>query len=118
MANDLEGKVILLTGGASGIGRECALAYAREGATIAILDRNFEEAQATAKEAGNRSTAYRADVSNGAEVQAAKTGVCKDFGPLDAGHNNAGVVGPSCSLQETTEDQWDELQRTNLKSVY
>ena len=48
MANDLEGKVILLTGGASGIGRECALTYAREGTTIAILDRSFEEADVIA----------------------------------------------------------------------
>ena len=80
MGNDLERKVILLTGGASGICRECALAYAREGATIAILDRNFEEANGTAKEAGNRSNAYHADVSNGAEIQAAITGVLKEFG--------------------------------------
>jgi NAD(P)-dependent dehydrogenase (short-subunit alcohol dehydrogenase family) len=49
MGNELEGMVILLAGGASGIGRECALAYAREGATIAILDRNFEEAEAPRK---------------------------------------------------------------------
>jgi NAD(P)-dependent dehydrogenase (short-subunit alcohol dehydrogenase family) len=53
MGNDLEGKVILLAGGASGIGRECALAYAREGATIAILNRNFEEAEGAANELGN-----------------------------------------------------------------
>jgi NAD(P)-dependent dehydrogenase (short-subunit alcohol dehydrogenase family) len=118
MGNDLEGKVILLTGGARGIGRECALAYAREGATIAILDRNFEEAQGTAKEAGNRSNAYHADVSNGAEIQAALTAVLQEFGRLDAVHNNAGIVGPSCPLHETIEEQWDELQRTNLKSVY
>jgi NAD(P)-dependent dehydrogenase (short-subunit alcohol dehydrogenase family) len=69
MEKDLEGKVILLTGGASGIGRECAIAYAREGATVAILDRNFEEAKGAAKELGNRSTAYHSDVSNGAEIQ-------------------------------------------------
>jgi meso-butanediol dehydrogenase / (S,S)-butanediol dehydrogenase / diacetyl reductase len=118
MGNDLEGKVILLTGGASGIGRECALAYAREGATIAILDRNFEEAEATAKEAGNRSSAYRADVSNGAEIQTAIVALLEKFGRLDAVHNNAGIVGPSRPLHETTEEQWDELQRTNLKSVY
>jgi len=118
MEKDLEGKVILLTGGASGIGRECAIAYAREGATVAILDQNFEEAKGAAKELGNRSTAYHSDVSSGAEIQAAITAVLKEFGRLDAVHNNAGIVGPSCPLHETTEEQWDDLQRTNLKSVY
>src|SRR6266498_3187292 len=118
MKNDLEGKIILLTGGASGIGRECATAYAREGATVAILDRNFEEAKGTAKELGNRSSAYHADVSDGAGIQTAIAAILKDFGRLDAVHNNAGIVGPSCPLHETTEEQWDELQSTNLKSVY
>jgi meso-butanediol dehydrogenase / (S,S)-butanediol dehydrogenase / diacetyl reductase len=118
MEKDLEGKVILLTGGASGIGRECAIAYAREGATVAILDRNFEEAKGAAKELGNRSTAYHSDVSNGAEIQAAITALLREFGRLDAVHNNAGIVGPSSPLHETTEEQWDDLQRTNLKSVY
>ncbi len=118
MKNDLEGKIILLTGGASGIGRECATAYAREGATVAILDRNFEEAKGTAKELGNRSSAYHADVSDGAGIQTAIAAILKDFGHLDAVHNNAGIVGPSCPLHETTEEQWDELQSTNLKSVY
>jgi len=54
MRNDLESKVIVLTGGASGIGRECALAYARENATVAILDSNFNAAQDTAGELGGR----------------------------------------------------------------
>ncbi len=57
MGNDLENKVIVLTGGASGIGRECALAYARENATVAILDSNFDAAQATAGELGGKSIA-------------------------------------------------------------
>jgi meso-butanediol dehydrogenase / (S,S)-butanediol dehydrogenase / diacetyl reductase len=118
MEKDLEGKVILLTGGASGIGRECATAYAREGATVAIVDRNFEEAESAAKELGNRSAAYRADVSSGPEVETAITALLKEFGRLDAVHNNAGIVSPSCPLHETTEEQWDDLHRTNLKSVY
>src|SRR6202789_4572565 len=118
MEKDLEGKVILLTGGASGIGRECAIAYAREGATVAIVDRNFEEASGVAKELGNQSTACRADVSHGTEVEAAITAILKEFGRLDAVHNNAGIVSPSCPLHETTEEQWDDLHRTNLKSVY
>ena len=118
MKTELEGQVIVLTGGASGIGRECALAYAREGASVAIFDRNFEAGKAAAAEVGNGSVAYRADVSNGAETQAAIEAVLRDFGRLNAVHNNAGIVGPSCPLHETTEDQWEDLQRINLKSVY
>jgi meso-butanediol dehydrogenase/(S,S)-butanediol dehydrogenase/diacetyl reductase len=118
MANDLQDKVVLLTGGASGIGRECAIAYAREGAKVAILDRNLDGAEAAAKELGNGSRAYRADVSNGAETEAAIAAVLKEFGRLDAVHNNAGIVSPSCPLHETSEEQWDDLQRTNLKSVF
>ena len=118
MEKDLDGKVILLTGGASGIGRECAIAYAREGATVAIVDRNFEEAESAAKELGNRSIACRADVSSGTEVEAAIATLLKEYGRLDAVHNNAGIVSPSCPLHETTEEQWDDLHRTNLKSVY
>ena len=118
MEKQFEGKIILLTGGASGIGRECAIAYAREGATVAILDRNFEEAKVTAKELRNRSIAYHADVSDGAGIEATIAALLKEFGRLDAVHNNAGIVGPSCPLHETTEEQWDQLQRINLKSVY
>ena len=118
MEKDLEGKVILLTGGASGIGRECAIAYVREGATVVIVDRNFEEAKSASKELGARSVAYHADVSNGIEVEAAIAALLKEFGHLDAVHNNAGIVSPSCPLHETTEEQWDDLHRTNLKSVY
>ena len=118
MEKSLEGKVIVLTGGASGIGRECAIAYAREGAIVAILDRNIEDAKETANGLGNRSIAYYADVSKGSDIEAAIGSVLKEFGRLDAVHNNAGIVSPSCPLHETTEDQWDDLHRTNLKSVY
>lgn len=118
MEKELEDKVILLTGGASGIGRECAIAYAREGATVAILDLNLAGARDTANELGNRSTAYEADVSKGADIETAVKSVLREFGRLDAVHNNAGIVSPSCPLHETTEEQWDDLHQTNLKSVY
>jgi meso-butanediol dehydrogenase / (S,S)-butanediol dehydrogenase / diacetyl reductase len=118
MEKSLEGKVIVLTGGASGIGRECAIAYTREGATVAILDRDFEDAKQAAGSLGNRCSAYYADVSKGPDIEAAITSVLKEFGRVDAVHNNAGIVSPSCPLHETTEEQWDDLHRTNLKSVY
>jgi NAD(P)-dependent dehydrogenase (short-subunit alcohol dehydrogenase family) len=118
MADELTGKVIVLTGGADGIGRECALAYGREGARVAIVDRDFDAAQRTAAELGGGSIALGADVSDGEAVRSAMVAVLSQFGRIDAVHNNAGIASPSKPLHETTEQEWDNLQRTNVKSVY
>jgi meso-butanediol dehydrogenase/(S,S)-butanediol dehydrogenase/diacetyl reductase len=118
MADDLSGKVIVLTGGADGIGRECALAYAREGATVAILDRDLDKARQTASEAGVDCIALHADVSDGEVLRVAIFGVLERFGRIDAVHNNAGIASPSKPLHETTELEWDDLQRINLKSIF
>jgi meso-butanediol dehydrogenase / (S,S)-butanediol dehydrogenase / diacetyl reductase len=118
MPADLSGKVVVLTGGAVGIGRECTLAYARAEATVAIIDRDLERAQHTASEAGGECIALHADVSNGDQVNSAIATVLKRFGRIDAVHNNAGIASPSKPLHETTEQEWDDLQRINVKSVY
>lgn len=118
MAGELAGKVIVLTGGAQGIGRECALAYAREEAIVAILDKDLEATQRTAAELGGESIALHADVSDGIHVHAAMQAVIERFGRIDAVHNNAGIASPSKPLHQTTEQEWDELQRINVKSVY
>jgi meso-butanediol dehydrogenase / (S,S)-butanediol dehydrogenase / diacetyl reductase len=118
MPGDLSGKVIVLTGGADGIGRECALAYAREEATVVILDRDLDTALRTASEAGGDSIALRADVTDGDALRVAIDAVLERFGRIDAVHNNAGIASPSKPLHETTEREWDDLQRTNVKSVF
>ena len=118
MAGDLAGKVIVITGGGDGIGRECALAYVRAGARVAILDNNLEAAKATAAELGGRNVAFFADVGDGISVQAALRSALQEFGRIDAVHNNAGIASPSKPLHETTEDEWEKLQHTNVKSVY
>jgi meso-butanediol dehydrogenase/(S,S)-butanediol dehydrogenase/diacetyl reductase len=118
MPADLAGKVIVLTGGADGIGRECALAYASAEATIAILDRDLERAQQTVSDAGGKCIALHADVSDGNQVNSAISTILKRFGRIDAVHNNAGIASPSKPLHETTEQEWDDLQRINVKSVY
>lgn len=118
MPADLAEKVIVLTGGANGIGRECALAYARAEATVAIFDRDLDAAAGTASAAGGDSIALLADVSDGNQVNLAISTVLKRFGRIDAVHNNAGIATPSKPLHETTEQEWDDLQRINLKSVY
>src|ERR1035438_8652760 len=118
MTADLSGKVVVLTGGGDGIGRECALAYAREEATVAILDRDLDAAQRTASDAGGDCAAFHADVSDGDAVRVAIGAILERFGRIDAVHNNAGIASPSKPLHETTEQEWDDLQRINVKSVY
>src|SRR5579863_4768157 len=118
MPSELSNKVVVLTGGGDGIGAECAVAYAREGASVAILDRNLQAAEEVASRVGERSIAIRADVADGATVEHAITHVLNHFGRIDAVHNNAGVAHPSLPLHETSETEWDHLFAVNLKSVY
>lgn len=118
MSGDLAEKVIIVTGGANGIGRECAVAYAREKATVVIVDKDLSAAQQAAAELSSRSLAVQADLSDGEAVKASIDRALKAFGRIDAVHNNAGIASPSKPLHETTEEEWDSLQRINLKSVY
>ena len=118
MPGELADKVILLTGGGDGIGAECALAYAHEGARVAILDRNVEAAQAVAACCGSASFALKADVADGEQVKQAVAEVLRLCGRIDAVHNNAGVASPSLPVHSTTEPEWDHLFRVNVKSVY
>jgi meso-butanediol dehydrogenase / (S,S)-butanediol dehydrogenase / diacetyl reductase len=118
MSDELKNKVILLTGGGDGIGAECALAYAREGATVAILDRNLDAARRVAAQAGSRSVALQADVGDGAMVKAALDRILEQFGRIDAVHNNAGIANPALPLHAMSEVEWEDLFRVNVKSVY
>jgi len=118
MANELKDIVIVLTGGADGIGLECASAYAREGALVAIVDRDGEKADKAASSLGSDCMAVEADVGDGSAVQKAIGAVLARYGKIDALHNNAGIASPSKPLDQTSENEWDELNRINVKSVY
>jgi NAD(P)-dependent dehydrogenase (short-subunit alcohol dehydrogenase family) len=118
MPGELAGKIIVLTGGGEGIGAECARAYVHEGAGVAILDRNLDAAENTARSVGENCIAISADVADGGMVEAAIIQVLGRFGRIDAVHNNAGIASPSLPLHETSEADWDLLQRINVKSVY
>lgn len=114
----LENKVIFLTGGSTGIGLDCAKAYAAEGATVIICARNGSAAEAAAEALPGTHLGVGCDVSNGEQVQKVLALILDRFGRLDAVHNNAGVASPSKPLHETSEGEWDELMAINLKSVY
>lgn len=116
---DLSKKVIFITGGAQGIGRECAIAYAREGASVVIADINADESAVLLSQLDSDShLAITCNVSNHDSVSQAIATTLKQYGRIDAIHNNAGISAPSKPLHETTEVEWDNLHSINLKSVY
>mgnify|MGYP002629370883 FL=1 len=114
----LRGKVIFLSGGSTGIGLECAKAYAAEGAHVALCCRDSQEASAAAAGISGEHIGIGCDVSSGPEVESAISAVVERFGRVDAIHNNAGIASPSKPLHETTEAEWDALLSINLKSIF
>ncbi|MGH9587634.1 MAG: SDR family NAD(P)-dependent oxidoreductase [Acidobacteriaceae bacterium] len=118
MSDELAHKVVLLTGGGDGIGAECALAYAREGATVAIVDRQLEAGERIAAKAGGSSFALQADVADCRMVESVVAEILHRCGRIDAVHNNAGIASPSLPLHTTSESDWDQIFRVNVKSVY
>jgi len=113
----LQDKVIFLTGGSTGIGWECALAYAREGARVAIVANAAEEVATAATRLGPPHLGLVGDVSKDEDVRAAIEATLRAFGRIDAIHNNAGVASPSKPLDTTTDAEWDALMDTNLRSI-
>ncbi|MFU8848923.1 MAG: SDR family NAD(P)-dependent oxidoreductase [Opitutales bacterium] len=113
----LKNKVIFLTGGSTGIGRDCAEAYAREGARLVLVARGAEAVAQAAAELGKDHLGLVCDVSNEGDVQRAISETLAHYGRLDAIHNNAGIATPSKPLHETSDEEWDALFNINLKSV-
>ena len=114
----LENKVVFLTGAANGIGRECALACTREGASVVVADIDLDQARKTATELGATAMAVECDVADGSSIERAVAAALARFGRIDAVHNNAGISTPSKPLDETSEHEWDRLVAVNLKSVF
>ena len=117
----LQGRVALVTGGASGIGRATALAFAREGAKVAIADMNAPGSDETLhliRERGGEAVFVRTDVTQAVEVKAMIDEVVKAYGRLDCAFNNAGTVGKPSSTAQCTEEDWDWAIDVNLKGVF
>jgi len=116
-----EGRVALVTGGGSGIGRATSLAFANEGAKVVVDDINVQGGEETLrliKSAGGDAIFVKADVSKAAEVEAMVHRAIEIYGRIDCAFNNAGVGEPLKRLSKTSEDNWDRVMATNLKGVY
>jgi NAD(P)-dependent dehydrogenase (short-subunit alcohol dehydrogenase family) len=116
-----EKKVAFVTGAGAGIGRAAALAFAREGAVVAAVDRSDADVQETVRligKSGGQAIAVRCDVSLGQDVKAALDRTIESFGRLDYAFNNAGIEQPIMPLVDLSEEQFDRLIEVDLRGVF
>jgi NAD(P)-dependent dehydrogenase (short-subunit alcohol dehydrogenase family) len=126
MAGMLDGKSALITGGGGGIGRAAALAFAREGARVAVADLVAEAARETValvNAAGGQAISLSGDVSRDADVRAMIAAVVDTYGRLDCAFNNAGIAGWQVDAvgkktAEWSEEAFDRMIAVNLKGVW
>lgn len=119
--NRLEDKVAVVTGGALGIGRACAIRMAEEGAAVAVFDVLDEPGEALVAELNDRrfrTRYWHVDVTREDEVHSALDAAAAHFGRLDILVNNAGISGVNKPTHEITEEEWDRVQAINVKGVF
>ena len=116
----LENKNAIVTGGAGGIGRATALAFAAEGAKVAVVDLRADAAEAVVEEiraAGGTAVAIAADVSNEEDIQRIIATTVSEFGGVNVVFNNAGIIRRTTAV-ETTAEEWDRVFGVNVKSIF
>jgi len=121
MAGLVTGKVAIVTGGGSGIGRASALAFAREGAKVVVADVVVEGGEETVRliqHNGGAAIFVKTNVSKAAEVEALVARAVLTYGRLDCAHNNAGIEGPGATTVDYAEESWERVLAINLTGVW
>ncbi|WP_394830022.1 SDR family oxidoreductase [Pendulispora rubella] len=121
MTRLLDGKVVVITGAGSGIGRSAAVVLARHGADLLLADINGNTCKETAEivvRQGGNATAVVADVSNEDDVEAMVEAAIRVYGRLDGAFNNAGIDGAFEGVAESTRANWDKVIAVNLTGVW
>ena len=121
MTKALENKVALITGGTTGIGRDTAVLFAKEGAKVVFTGRREKEGNETlslVRAAGGDGLFLKSDVSKAADVQSIVLKTVDKYGRLDVAFNNAGVEGVWMPLVDQTEENWDYVHNINLKGLW
>lgn len=121
MSTNLEGKVVVITGGAMGIGRATAKKACEEGAKVAICDIDEEKGKEAVNELnklGHTAKFYNMDVSKEGQVKETFSRIKSEMGPIYGLVNNAGIAGVNKQTHEITEEEWDKVIDVNLKGVF
>jgi NAD(P)-dependent dehydrogenase (short-subunit alcohol dehydrogenase family) len=117
MSERLQGKIGIVTGAGSGIGRACAIALASEGARVALVGRRKDRVESLAEEIGDSALAIAADVSKPGEIRRLINETLSRFGGLTFLLNNAGVLHVG-NAEQITEEQWDHTFNVNVRAVW
>jgi NAD(P)-dependent dehydrogenase (short-subunit alcohol dehydrogenase family) len=118
---NLSGKVAIVTGGTSGIGRATAIAYAQQGAKVVVTGRRLVEGEETVKiikNAGGDAFSIQADVTQESDVKAMIDKTIEVFGRLDIAFNNAGTYGENSSLSDQPNAEYERIMDVNVKGVW
>jgi NAD(P)-dependent dehydrogenase (short-subunit alcohol dehydrogenase family) len=121
MSKELANKVSLITGGTTGIGRDAAILFAKEGAKVVFSGRREVQGKETldlVRATGGEGLFVKSDVSRSADVESLVQKTVEKYGRLDVAFNNAGIEGKWAPLVEQTEEDWDQVQTINLKGVW
>ena len=121
MSAELKGKVALITGGTSGIGRDSAVLFAKAGAKVVISGRRQAEGNETialVRAAGGEGLFVKGDVAKASEVEMLVQKTVEKFGRLDVAFNNAGIEGAWIPIVEQSEEDWDRVIDINLKGTW
>ncbi|MBV8475983.1 MAG: SDR family oxidoreductase [Acidobacteria bacterium] len=117
MSERLKGKVGIVTGAGSGIGRACAVALAEEGASVALVGRRKDRIEAVTHHIGDFALAIAADVTRSADIDRVVAQTIKHFGTLNFLLNNAGILQIG-NAEQISEEQWDRVFNVNVRAVW
>lgn len=121
MKGELEGKIAIITGGTSGIGRDAAVLFAKSGAKVVVAGRREAEGKETmdlVRAAGGDGIFVKTDVAKTADVQSLVKKTVEKYGRLDVAFNNAGIEGNWLPIIDQPESDWDSVININLKGVW
>ena len=113
----LKGKIAIITGAGSGIGKACALAFAKEGAKVALVGRRRDRLESVAREIGDSAFVAAGDLASKDDLARIVADTAKHFGSINVLLNNAGVLHPG-TAEETTEAEWEETFNVNVRGVW